>query len=57
VIPFTFPDTEKVGTVKAAAKRIAADLELPVNVGAHAAYPNTILLSRGVLSNRGRKRS
>jgi hypothetical protein len=57
VIPFTFPDTEKVGTVKAAAKRIAADLVLPVNVGAHAAYPNTILLSRGVLSNRGRKRS
>src|SRR5262245_45250495 len=55
VVPFTFPETEKIGTVKAAAKRIVAELDLPVNVGVHAGYPNTILLSRGTLSNRGRR--
>jgi hypothetical protein len=27
---------------------------VPVNVGYNATFPNTILLSRGVLSNRGR---
>jgi len=55
VIPFTFdPEHDKVGTVKAAAKRIVARLEVPVNVGFNATFPNTILLSRGVMSNRGR---
>jgi hypothetical protein len=40
--------------VKAAAKRIVKAMEVPVNVGYNATFPNTILLSRGVLSNRGR---
>jgi hypothetical protein len=57
VIPFSFdPERDKVGTVKAAAKRIAASMQVPVNVGSNAAmFPNAILLSRGVLSNRGRR--
>jgi hypothetical protein len=55
VIPFTFPETEKVGTVKAAAIRIVKTLELPVNVGVHKDFPNAILLSRGTLSNRGKR--
>jgi hypothetical protein len=56
VIPFSFdPEKDKAGTVKAAAKRIVARMEVPVNVGYNAAFPNTILLSRGVLSNRGRR--
>jgi hypothetical protein len=56
VIPFSFdPESDKIGTVKAAAKRIVASMEVPVNVGYNAAFPNTILLSRGVLSNRGRR--
>ena len=43
-----------MGTALAAAKRIAAAMEVPVNVGTNAAkFPNAILLSRGVLSNRG----
>ena len=55
VIPFSFdPERDKAGTVKAAAKRIVASMEVPVNVGYSAKFPNTILLSRGVLSNRGR---
>ena len=54
VIPFSFdPEKDKAGTVKAAAKRIVARMEVPVNVGYNATFPNTILLSRGVLSNRG----
>src|ERR1035437_6220864 len=59
VIPFTFdPEKDKVGTVKAAAKRIVASMSVPVNVGYNAAkFPNAILLSRGVLSNRGRRSS
>ena len=56
VIPFVFPETEKQGTVKAAAIRLVAALELPVNVGIHKDYPNAILLSRGTLSNRGKKK-
>ena len=56
VIPFSFdPERGKVGTVKAAAKRLVASMEVPVNVGYSAKFPNTILLSRGVLSNRGRR--
>jgi hypothetical protein len=55
VIPFSFdPALDKAGTVKAAAKRIVKVMQVPVNVGYNAAFPNTILLSRGVLSNRGR---
>ena len=55
VIPFSFdPEKDKVGTVKAAAKRIVKAMQVPVNVGYNATFPNTILLSRGVLSNRGR---
>jgi hypothetical protein len=56
VIPFFFdPENDKVGTVKAAAKRIVAAMQVPVNVGFNEArFPNAILLSRGVLSNRGR---
>lgn len=56
VIPFSFdPERDKAGTVKAAAKRIVAAMQVPVNVGYNATFPNTILLSRGVLSNRGRR--
>ncbi len=56
VIPFLFdPEKDKVGTVLAAARRIAKVMQVPVNVGVNAAmFPNAILLSRGVLSNRGR---
>ena len=59
VIPFVFDlEKDKVGTVKAAAKRIVKAIGVPVNVGYNAAkYPNAILLSRGVLSNRGRRSS
>lgn len=39
----------------AAAKRIVKAMQVPVNVGSNATFPNTILLSRGVLSNRGRR--
>jgi len=56
VIPFSFdPERDKAGTVKAAAKRIVKAMQVPVNVGYNATFPNTILLSRGVLSNRGRR--
>jgi hypothetical protein len=57
VIPFSFdPQKDKVGTVKAAAKRIVKAMQVPVNVGTNAAkFPNAILLSRGVLSRRGRR--
>jgi hypothetical protein len=57
VIPFLFdPGNDKVGTVLAAARRIVKTMEVPVNVGVNAAmFPNAILLSRGVLSNRGRQ--
>ena len=57
VIPFSFdPEKDKIGTVLAAARRIVKVMEVPVNVGVNVAmYPNAILLSRGVLSNRGRR--
>ena len=57
VIPFLFdPEKDKIGTVKAAAKRIVKAMGVPVNVGYNSAkYPNAILLSRGVLSTRGRR--
>ena len=57
VIPFSFdPTKDKVGTVLAAARRIVKTMEVPVNVGVNAAmFPSAILLSRGVLSNRGRR--
>ena len=57
VIPFSFdPEKDKIGTVKAAAKRIVKAMGVPVNVGYNAAmFPNAILLSRGVLSKRGRR--
>ena len=56
VIPFSFdPERDKIGTVKAAAKRLVKAMQVPVNVGYNATFPNTILLSRGVLSNRGRR--
>ena len=56
VIPFLFdPEKDKVGTVLAVARRMVARMQVPVNVGVNAAmFPNAILLSRGVLSNRGR---
>jgi hypothetical protein len=56
VIPFSFdPEKDKVGTVLAAARRIVKAMEVPVNVGVNAAlFPSAVLLSRGVLSNRGR---
>ena len=57
VIPFQFdPVQDKVGTVLAAARRIVKIMQVPVNVGVNAAmFPNAVLLSRGVLSNRGRR--
>ena len=57
VYPFLFdPEKDKVGTVLAAARSIVKSMEVPVNVGVNAAlFPNAILLSRGVLSNRGRR--
>jgi hypothetical protein len=57
VFPFMFdPEKDKLGTVKAAAKRIVATMQVPVNVGSNSAkFPNAVLLSRGVLSNRGRR--
>ena len=56
VIRFFFdPENDKVETVKAAAKRIVKAMQVPVNVGYNKAkFPNAILLSRGVLSNRSR---
>jgi hypothetical protein len=57
VVPFYLTEKDKLPTVKLAARRIAERLELPVNVGSNLAYPNTVLLSRGVLSNRGRPKN
>jgi hypothetical protein len=56
VFPFLFdPEKDKIGTVLAAARRIVKTMGVPVNVGVNAAmFPNAILLSRGILSNRGR---
>jgi hypothetical protein len=50
------PEKDKIGTLLAAARRIVKTMEVPVNVGVNAAmFPNAILLSPGVLSNRGRR--
>jgi len=57
VVPFYLGETDKLATVKLAARRIADRLDLPVNIGVHQAYPNTVLLSRGTLSRRGRRRA
>jgi hypothetical protein len=56
VIPFLFdPAQDKIGTVLAAGRRIVKVMGVPVHVGVNVAmFPNAILLSRGVLSNRGR---
>ena len=56
VIRFFFDaEKDKVATVKAAAKRIVKAMDVPVNVGySKTRFPNAILLSRGVLSNRSR---
>jgi hypothetical protein len=56
VVPFHFDsERDKLGTVLAAARRIVKIMQVPVNVGVNTAlFPNAILLSRGVLSNRGR---
>jgi hypothetical protein len=56
VIPFYIAETDKIATVKLAARRIAERLELSVSIGSHRAYPGTVLLSRGKLSNRGNRR-
>lgn len=55
VIPLSLPETDKLGTAKAAAARIIRRQGSPVHVGVSGQYPNTLLFSRGVLSNRGRK--
>jgi len=55
VVPFYLGPDDKLATVKVAAKRLIDRLELPVNVGSHRSYPNTILLTRGTL--RGRRPS
>ena len=52
--PLFYPTATALDTVKAAAKRIVRAMQVPVNVGTSAKFPNTILLSRGVLSRRGR---
>ena len=57
VIPFSFdPEKDKLGTVLAAARRTVKRVGVDVNVGTNAAMlPNTVLFSRGILSNRGRR--
>lgn len=55
VIPLHLPDGEKVATAKAAALRQIKALQSPVHVGISGNHPNTLLFSRGVLSNRGRR--
>jgi hypothetical protein len=55
VVPLSLPESDKLGTAKAAAVRIIRSNGSPVHVGVSAQYPNTLLFSRGVLSNRGRK--
>lgn len=53
VVPFYLGPGDKLPTVKLAAKRLAKRFGLPVNVGSHRSYPDTLLLSRGSL--RGSK--
>jgi hypothetical protein len=54
VIPFYLGPDDKMPTVKLAAKRLAARLDLPVNVGTHRAYPGVLLLTRGTLRGRSK---
>jgi hypothetical protein len=57
VVPFFIAPTDKLPTVKLAAKRVAARLDLPVNVGSNRAYPGAVLLSRGRLRGGRSRRS
>jgi hypothetical protein len=54
VVPFYLAPSDKLPTVKAAAKRLAKRYDLPVNVGSHRAYPGTLLLTRGSLRGGGK---
>jgi hypothetical protein len=49
VIPFYLGPNDKVPTAKLAAKRLAARLDLPVNVATHRSYPGVLLLTRGTV--------
>ena len=53
VVPFYLGPDDKLPTVKLAAKRLAAQLELPVHVGSHRAYPGAVLLTRGTIRGKG----
>ncbi len=53
VIPFYLGPDDKMATVKVAAKKLAARMELPVNVGSHRSYPGVLLLTRGKLRGKG----
>lgn len=54
VIPFYLGSNDKMPTVKLAAKRLAARLDLPVNVGTHRSYPGVLLLTRGTLRGKAK---
>ena len=54
VIPFYMAPNDKVPTVKLAAKRLAARLDVPVKVGTHRSYPGVLLLTRGTLRGQGK---
>lgn len=54
VVPFYLGPDDKLPTVKLAAKRLATQLDLPVNVGSHRAYPGALLLTRGALRGKPR---
>jgi len=53
VVPFFLGPTDKLPTVKLAARRLAGRLGLTVNVGSHRSYPDTLLLTRGKLRGKG----
>lgn len=55
VVPFYLGPNDKLPTLKLAGKRLAAQLELRVNVGSHRGYPGTLLLTRGSLRGGGRR--
>lgn len=58
VLPFYIAEDDKPATVKLAAKKMVERMELPVNVGVNAAFDErAILFSRGVLSERGNRKS
>ena len=54
VIPFYLGPDDKVPTVKLAAKRLAARLDVPVHVGTHRSYPGVLLLTRGTLRGQAK---